>query len=151
MSDNWIRIIPDDLEYIPDQHIQKKLLSYVKQIAPKSEEIESIEYNKIQFIDCGTNLEVIKCPLCGSNLDIEWWRNQLDEQYDDEGVNIVDFILPCCKGITDISKLQYDFDQGFSKYCLEMMNPDIGLLSKVQIGEIETIMGKKIKVIYQHI
>ena len=35
----------------------------VYKVEAKSEEIESIEYNKIQFIDCGTNLEVIKCPL----------------------------------------------------------------------------------------
>lgn len=151
MSDNRIRIIPADPEFIPDREVQDKLLTCAKRLAPAAEKFESGEYGSVQFIDCGSNLSAIKCPLCGSALDPGWWQNIMGELSVDDGISMEEFTLPCCGRAADISRLLYDFDQGFSRYCLDILNPNINGLSGTQVSEIESIMGRKIKVIYQHI
>ena len=48
-------------------------------------------------------------------------------------------------------KLVYEWPQGFGRFALDAMNPNIGKLDNRYKEEIEGILGTKLRVIYQHI
>ena len=50
-----------------------------------------------------------------------------------------------------LNDLQYDWPQGFGRFALQAMNPNIGKLNAAQMAEFERILGTKLRVIYQHI
>lgn len=72
MSDCMIKIIPT----VPCFHIDSlKIQEAVKFLATKtlSEDISAVIYEPPVFVDCGVNLEEIKCNFCGKILDFAWW------------------------------------------------------------------------------
>ena len=47
--------------------------------------------------------------------------------------------------------LVYEWPQGFGRFALDAMNPNIGKLKAMDRMELEEILGTKLRVIYQHI
>jgi hypothetical protein len=45
----------------------------------------------------------------------------------------------------------YVFDQGFSRFILEAMNPNVGTLGQDKIGELSKLLSQELRIIYQHI
>jgi hypothetical protein len=45
----------------------------------------------------------------------------------------------------------YEWPQGFGRFALDAMNPNIGILQDRYKLEFEEILGTKLRVIYQHI
>ena len=50
-----------------------------------------------------------------------------------------------------MNDLRYDFDQGFSRWGVDVMNPNIETLDDATVARFESILGCKVKVVYQHI
>jgi hypothetical protein len=150
MSDNRLKIIPENPDYIPAQNQQSKAESAFLEIAPDSDEINSTVSDGIQFHDCGTNFENISCPYCGANLDMDWWKEMMDQNYEN-GLKLQQNKLPCCGEHATLNELQYDSTQGFAKYSIEALNPNISELDNDQLFWMESILGCKLRVIYQHL
>jgi hypothetical protein len=70
MSDDWIALIPEDPQYIPDAGKQARAHDRLAEIAPDSSEIVIKVSEKVEFFDCGANLERILCPSCGSEIAV---------------------------------------------------------------------------------
>ena len=151
MSDNWICIIPKDPNVIPEIKIQKEAEKYFKSIVTQSDEIKTIVTDSIQFYDSGANFERIRCPFCQSEIEMDWWQEKMDNDSNGDGFKLNTFAMPCCNRTTNLNNLLYDFEQGFSKYCIEAMNPNIDELGSENIIKLKDILGIEIKVIYQHI
>jgi hypothetical protein len=153
MSDNWIATIPRDPNFVPTSENIQRALGYLRSIAPASEEVTFSIDPTIRFRDCGANLESILCPHCRASLDQEWWDERMSEDCDDggEGFRLQMFSLPCCNASANLNELIYSFDQGFSRFILEAMNPNIGQLAANQDKKLAELLGTDIKVIYQHI
>ena len=59
--------------------------------------------------------------------------------------------LACCGFKCNLNDLNYYYDQGFSNVEVSILNPRVSNISDALKLEIETIMGCKVRVIFQHI
>ncbi len=95
MSDNWIRLIPEDPSFIPDAAKQMRARARFAEIAPDADEIEVKVCDKVEFFDCGGNFERILCPSCHSEIAVAWWQDRMNEDYN-EGFILARYATPCC-------------------------------------------------------
>jgi len=150
MSDNWIALIPEDPRLIPDQTRRERARDRFAEIAPDADEIEIKVSETIQFFDCGCNFERVLCPACRLEIPTAWWQARMDEDYGD-GFKLASYSTPCCGARCTLHELVYEWPQGFGRFALDAMNPNIGALEDRYKAEFEEILGTKLRVIYQHI
>lgn len=152
MSDHWICIIPREPAFVPSEQAIAAAADFMAEIAPDSEEISSELADAVRFRDCGGNFESIRCPVCNADVPIEWWAEQMgDEDCWYDGIDLKPLRLPCGDMVKSLNELRYYYDQGFSRFILDAMNPYIGELEPEQTTRFEEILGCPVKVIYQHI
>jgi hypothetical protein len=151
MSDNWITLIPeDDPRFIPEVVKQSRARDRLTEIAPEADEIEIKVSEKVEFFDCGGNFERVRCPSCGSEIPAVWWQARMDDDYGN-GFMLASYATPCCAVQCTLHELVYEWPQGFGRFALEAMNPNIGKLEDKYKQEFEKILGTRLRVIYQHI
>jgi len=144
MSDSILKLIPTSPLFIPNSISQINANEYLKSIYI-SNEIKIATTDNIEFIDCGENFEEVICPYCKQSLDMEWWSETMSALYESH-FNEASFELPCCSQTSQIFDLLYKENCGFSKFVIEVLNPDIDL-TPVQLSELERIISCKLKVI----
>src|SRR5687767_745794 len=127
MSDDWIALIPEDPHYIPDAAKQSRARTHFSEIAPDADEIQVKVCETIEFFDCGANFERVLCPSCRSEIPIAWWQDRMTDDYSD-GFTLAKYELPCCNTRHTLNELAYEWPQGFARFALDAMNPDIGRL-----------------------
>ncbi|QDT66564.1 hypothetical protein [Calycomorphotria hydatis] len=151
MSDNYVIIIPADPEFVPTEQAQRAALEYFQEIAPSADEIESETHQLPQFIDCGGNFEWIRCPNCKTTVCTDWWNERMEADSNDDGFQLETIAIPCCGFSGTLNDLDYSFPQGFARFELGAMNPNLGELNNAVKLRFESLLGCTIKVIYQHI
>jgi hypothetical protein len=149
MSDNWIWLIPENPRFVPDAAKQRRARDRLAEIVPEADEIEMVS-EKVEFFDCGGNFERVCCPSCCSQISVAWWQARMDEDYGD-GFRLAKYAVPCCGANVALHELGYEWPQGFGRFALDAMNPNIAELEDEHKRELETIFGTKLRVIYQHI
>ena len=150
MSDSWIALIPEDPRFVPDPAKQLLARDRFAEIAPEADEIEIKLSDTVEFFDCGANFERVCCPSCGSEIPLAWWQDRMDEDYG-EGFKLAAYATPCCGASCTLHELVYEWPQGFGRFALDAMNPNLGNLEDRYKREFEEILGTKLRVIYQHI
>jgi len=150
MSDNWIALIPEDPRFVPDQAKCQRARERFAEIAPDADEIEVKISETVKFFDCGGNFERVLCPACQLEIPIEWWKDRMSEDYCD-GFKLAAYQTLCCGAPYTLHELVYEWSQGFGRFALDAMNPNIGELEERYKAEFEAILGTKLRVIYQHI
>jgi len=151
MSDNWIVLIPEDPQFIPDAASQRCARERFAEIAPEADEIEIELSDEVRFFDCGGNFERVGCPSCGAEIPLAWWQARMNEDYSGKGFRLAAYATPCCGAKLTLHELAYEWPEGFGRFALDAMNPRIGKLSKRHQRELEDILGTKLRVIYRHI
>lgn len=150
ISDDWITLIPEDPTFVPDAAERCLARDRFAEIARDADEITVGVCEAIQFFDCGTNFERIRCPSCESEIPAPWWRDRMDEDYSD-GFKLSAYPTPCCGANHTLHDLAYEWTQGFGRFSLDALNPGIGQLDEGDKRGLEQILGTKLRVIYQHI
>jgi len=150
MSDNWIKLIPEDPNFIPEAGKRSQARDRLAEIAPDADEIDIIVFENVEFFDCCANFERILCPRCRSEIPVAWWQQRMDEDYSN-GFMLAKYATPCCKTLHTLHELVYEWPQGFGRFALDAMNPNIEMLEDRYKEEFEEILGTKLRVIYQHI
>src|SRR5262245_2789778 len=125
MSDKSIILVPDDPRFIPDAARQRQARDRFAEIASESDEIDIKVSERIEFFDCGANLERILCPSCGAEIPIAWWQDRMAEDYDD-GFRLVTYATPCCGGNHTLNDLVYERPQRFGRFAIAAMNQNYG-------------------------
>ena len=121
MSDYIIKIIPTDPYYRIEGQKKSKIADYLKtRIIADSIEIKT--YDSPAFIDCGSNLEKIICPICGATIDFDWWSAAMNAASNTRFMEL-SVKLPCCGECSTLNDLQYHFPCGFSCTELSILNP----------------------------
>ena len=153
MSDNYIRIIPIDPKWIPGDDKKADIEDGITDLFPNAQEVKLVHDEGVQFRDCGSNLEKINCPKCNAEISIDNWQELVDLDYSEvrQEFKLDPIILDCCGYKCSINDLKYDFDQGFSTVEISVMNPRVGNITAGFQTEIESIIGCKVKIIFQHI
>ena len=151
MSDHWIRIIPENPDFVPDDASQQSAVSYFRRLAPNADDVRVTSSDRIVFKDCGGNFESIACSACGADFEVEQWQDWMDEDYDGEGFILTERPMPCCSARRTLQQLRYSFPQGFGRFEVSAMNPQLGELSEEQSNQFQQILGCPIRVIYRHL
>lgn len=148
----WIVIVPQNPEHMPSSDNAQVAAKILEQMASGAEKIEIIKDERVQFFDCGGNLETVSCPRCHADIDTDWWSQTMSADFDeDTGFMLNDYRLPCCSSSVSLNALDYSFHQAFGRFALSAMNPKIGELSVEAIVKIEAALGCEVSVVYQHI
>ena len=148
MSDCITKIIPaNPYSHIAPQTLQEAV-NYLTANA-LAENITSIVYDTPAFIDCGENLEEIKCPICGETLDFDWWGNAVDEAAE-IGFSDLTIATPCCHKDSSLNDLKYNFPCGFACAEIDMLNPTSELDDDC-LKPLRELIGEPIRIIYSHI
>lgn len=150
VSDNWIILIPEDPRVVPDQAKRDRARDRLAEIARDADEIEIKVSERVEFYDCGANFERVLCPACRSEIPIAWWQERMDEDYGN-GFKLAAYATPCCGTDCTLNELVYEWPQGFARFALNAMNPNIGKLEERYKTELEGLLGTKLRVIHQHI
>ncbi len=151
MSDNWIVLIPEDPHVVPTVDRRDRAKARFAELAPLADEIESVVEEVVQFVDCGGNFERIECPSCRAEIPIEWWQERVDQDFDGRGFHLSAYDTPCCSVRHTLHDLIYDWPQGFARYSLRAMNPELGTLRDEVKREFEAILGTRLRIIYRHL
>lgn len=150
MSDNWIILIPQNPHEIPDEKNRMKALLHLRRIMPDAEEIELKVCDTLEFFDSGANFECVRCPSCHSELQLDWWQDRMDEDFQG-GFRLNAYRLPCCQARRTLNELDYDWPQGFGRFAIEVMNPGTDSITDEQKHELEAILGTSLRVIQRHL
>jgi len=134
-----------------DNDKREAAMWYFRSIAPRPDEISSWSKEALEFIDCGANFGRITCPGCGGVVEVALWNEWMNSDVCDTGFTLTRRAMPCCAAEFTLHDLVYEWPQGFAHSGVEAMNPNIGRLSDDQRARFESILGCRVRVIYQHI
>lgn len=151
VSDNWITLIPEDPRHVPERARQLRARERYAEIAPEADEITIEICDQPTFFDCGSNFGLIRCPSCASVIPVDWWGDRMDDDFEGDGFKLAAYPTPCCAASHTLHQLDYEWPQGFGRFALDAMNPNIGKLDERYRNKLEGILGTKQRVIYQHI
>ena len=153
MSDNVLKLIPKDCNFIPDLSLHDSAADLLHQLLPNGEMWQAETYDTIQFIDQGTNFNDIICPCCHkkSNLD------DLDDLWNDicsetSSINSeLKIEMPCCSNEIKVTDLAFDWPAGFARFELSIWNPETTRPLCPQIlKKLEEHLGCELKEIWAH-
>jgi hypothetical protein len=150
MSDSWINIIPREPRFVPSKEAHERALQYMQGVVGSADEVTSQLTEEVRFIDCGENLESIGCPHCKREIPTEWWQDQMEHQYEN-GYSLEPVRLHCCGALESLARLNYNWPQGYARFSVEAMNPDVPDLTNEQMAEFEKILGCPVIKVLQHI
>ena len=150
MSDNWIVYISNEPDWQPSREAADAAAQILRRMAPDADEIE-VEFNSdIQFIDCGSNFETVRCPACDTDLT-DWWSEAMEQAYANRFEDL-SVHTPCCATATSLNDLRYDWPVGFAKFSLSARNAGIGTPSPEQDAEMANALGLAVvRRIHRHI
>lgn len=148
MSEHITKIIPKDpFHKVPELALQSVKTFLEAQIHCDSIKVEVTETP--EFVDCGTNLESISCPECGTELDFEWWGEAMEKAADD-AFSSLETEVPCCKKLVSLNDLVYNFPCGFASCLIQIINPDQPI-SNEMIDKIQNILGIEVRIVEAHL
>lgn len=151
MSDNWISIIPEQPDLVPDNEKQYRALNYFLTLAEQNPVVHFKVNARVAFVDCGGNFEKVACPSCRADISIAVWRDWMDQDFDGEGFILKSRTMPCCGANHTLHDLSYELPQGFARYELSARNADLGRLPQGVRRHFEEILDCPIRIIYRHI
>jgi hypothetical protein len=128
MSDDFLRIIPTDQNYVPDSGQQQHALELLKALCPGADEYEATTYDELTFLDQGENCEAVLCPSCAARLhtldDDGWWLERQEEAFR-SSIADMRVTMPCCSNNIAFTSLQFDWPAGFAHFELSVRNPSL--------------------------
>jgi hypothetical protein len=151
MSDEIIRVILKDARKVPTKLAQEQALEYASNQWHKAESITNIQSEEIQFFDCAGDFLEVYCPKCKTKIEIEDWQEYMDSDYKNASFELKEYSLKCCNAKANLNELIYEKEQGFGRYCLEIINPNISEIAKNEKLHLEEIFEEEVRIIYQHL
>lgn len=135
---------------MPSEEAADAALNLLSAIVPYRDSIEAKRYPGIRFVDQGGNFERIQCPSCRSEIPSSQWRDWMDESHL-TGFSSRSVVLVCCGSESDLNDLIYQGPAGFSRFVLEIMNPNPAhWLSREDEVRIGNALGCRIRQILAH-
>ncbi len=146
MSITNVYIIPENEKYTPSKTEIEAIYNTMESRNCKNMNISYDINNEIRFYDCGENLEKILCPICNSELDIDWWQEEMGKASENSFVGL-EIITPCCHMNSSLNKLDYCYTQGFSKFAIRIEDFDFKQRDDLPVAELQSVSSEKWKII----
>jgi hypothetical protein len=148
MSDNVLKLIATSPQCTADHEALKEASEVLACFFPEAGEVTFTSTEHVRFIDPGQNLERIVCPACGTEVDMAWWQKAMSTASQTHFTEL-SVELPCCKTLSSLNELQYDWPAGFARFVLEVRNPS-GRVKTAQLEQLETILQCSLREIWAH-
>jgi hypothetical protein len=71
MSDSFLKLMPTDPKFVPQEEHIKRTIDVLQRILPRAEDISPCLHDAVEFVDPGENFEEVQCPCCKEDLDME--------------------------------------------------------------------------------
>lgn len=151
MSADYLRLVPNKPNFVPDKAAQTKAVGALQSLLPAGSDCEARDHGHVVFIDQGENLETVICPVCSQRLrlyddpsastNLGWWYDTMDRIDDEKAENIVTK-MPCCGRSAPLTSLQFDWPAAFARFELSILDPGIGEnLSRNELAQFEKMLG----------
>jgi hypothetical protein len=151
MSDDFIVFVPSDPSYAASEEVQQRVLAVLKRLAPSGDAIFTVVSESIHFHDAGANFERVRCPLCNSEVGIEWWQDRMSDDWEDGGFRLDPYETPCCGDLCTLSQFKYEWPQAFGRTSWTVRNAKLGEFDAASHAELEAAAGRPLVMIRQHI
>jgi hypothetical protein len=148
MSDTLLKLIPVDERFAPDQEAQQQACVLLRSLLPQAEATYVEMTPHVRFVDPGSNLEEIRCPICGSRIEVDWWQQEMEKAYQTQFADL-SVGMPCCGGQSSLNHLEYHWPAGFARFVLVARNPG-GDIDDDKISMIEGLLQCKLRKIWAH-
>lgn len=145
MSTTVLQIIPINSEYIPDEVLQQKAEKYLSALFTDAR-IQTIASDEVEFIDQGEGIEEVHCNLCGESIALKDWQDVMDAAGETQYTDLY-FVTACCGEKTSLNDLFYDTPAGFSKFALNVIEPEAEL-AEDQLHELQSILGVPLRIVW---
>lgn len=145
MGSSYLRIISDDPAWTPEPPIAERLAAAAHEMfTSRSEEVSAGDRGEIVFVDPGGLFEEIRCPNCGSVIDIAWWQDRMDEAHVN-GFTDLRVKTPCCGSETSLNDFDYRPPAGFARFIIEVRNLGYGYAQEEEMAELSAIAGRPLR------
>jgi hypothetical protein len=151
MSDDVLQIIPTAPRWVPTRANGAAAVAALREMTPLAGEATARLSDEVELVDAGANFESIRCPLCGDQIDIEWWQSTMSDAFEASRFDDLSITTPCCSSPSSLNDLVYDWPQGFSRWRAEVFNPDRGPLSEEERTRIGQLLGHDVREIWTHV
>lgn len=161
MSETYLKIIPKEIGFIPDESTHEEAVAFVEDFTPDGEEVEIEIFERLSFIDQGEYLDEIICPSCSKSL-----KQDIYSEAETESSNVFEQIMeqsryskletgtiemPCCEGKVKTTDITFESAAGFAKFELSAHNPAIDApVSESDIDGLSKILGCELSQIWAH-
>ena len=144
MADIITKIIPVKYDYVADGEQIQAATVYIKEIVPDCQ-IEAEIFETTQFVDCGGELEEIKCPDCGEDISFDWWGEVMETAAEKEFSDL-SVKLPCCGRDSSLNDLEYYLPCGYARMEITIANQE-RKFSEKELDKIGELLGEKVRLI----
>jgi hypothetical protein len=145
MSDQILRIIPADPEFMPGAADQQMSMALFSSFVSKADRVNVIADDDIRFVDPGENWQGVTCPVCGADLN-DWIQDAIGAAYEN-GFTDLTITTPCCSSVGSLNDLVYDPPAGFARFILEAVNP-VNDISEMQMNFLKGTMKCEIRKVW---
>ncbi len=151
MSDKFTTLVPRNPFFHADEAALSAVVEWMRRTFPDLDKVQATSKEKPNFFDAGANFESVSCPVCETELDMEWWSLRMSDDFDGDGFRMNKYATPCCQGNLTLNELTYDFHQAFGSCAVEGMNLNVGEFSDQQLADAARIFGTPLSVVYSHV
>ncbi len=113
--------------------------------------IDVQSFDKPQFFHAMENFESVHCPGMSDPLDMEWWSDMMDKDFDGEGYLLRVIDTPCGIEALTLNDLEYRSPAAFGVFAIEIVNPSISFLTDANQANIEKVLGCALRQVFAHI
>lgn len=148
MADSILKIIPA----VPINKLSEKAIVKAVDYLREKVDCDFIQFQNYEtpsFIDCGSNLKNIICPICGKVINFEWWGEEMNHAAQSDFVSLM-VQTPCCKRRVSLNDLIYDFPCGFACWEIDIYNPQEMIADEI-LNAIQGILKTDIKIVQAHL
>lgn len=146
MSSTVLKIIPTYPVYVPDTAQQEKAEVFLRELY-KDNEIVILETDTIEFIDQGENFESVSCNVCGQNIQLDDWQDQMNTAYQKQFTDL-NFQTPC-RHHTSLNDLNYQSSAGFAKFSISISDAQREL-AKNELDMLQELLGTSLRIVWAH-
>jgi hypothetical protein len=149
MSDNWLKYIPTDPEFIPTASAAANAERLLASFVPLADKVRSEFPGSVRFFDPGANWSGVECSACGADAQ-SWWNDAMDRAAQTHFRDLR-IVTRCCGASLSLNELRYPWAAGFASFALKAMNPNIKTLPADQLKQLAAILGCSLREIAVHL
>ncbi|WP_152617466.1 hypothetical protein [Phaeacidiphilus oryzae] len=145
MSSNYLRIIPDIPDWVPDESTAEQLALIAGELfAKRSSEVTAGDRGEVGFVDQGAWFESVSCPGCGAPIDDSWWQDRMDAAAE-TGFTDLSVRTECCGVATTLNDLVYRLPAGFARYVIEVRELDKTYADEEEMATLQRAAGRPLR------